>query len=136
MPKTRKSTSLTRLGELEADVMGVVWEKGRATVQDVKDVLEPRRALAYTTVMTVLSRLAEKGVVERHKEGRAYYYTPAASQEKVAGSLLHSLVKRLYAGATGKAIAQLLEKTEETVDDAELERLEALIHSKREARRP
>ena len=115
--------------------MNVVWEKGQATVQDVKEALEPRRPLAYTTIMTVMSRLAEKGVVERRKEGRAYYYTPAASQEKVAGSLLQSLVKRLYAGATARAIAQLLE-TEETVDDAELERLEALIRSKRKGRRP
>ena len=135
MPRPKKSAPLTRLGELETDIMNVVWEKGQATVQDVKDALEPRRTLAYTTIMTVMSRLAEKGVVERRKEGRAYYYTPAASQEKVAGSLLQSLVKRLYAGATAKAIAQLLE-TEETVDDAELERLEALIRSKRKGRRP
>ncbi len=134
MPKPKKPAPLTRLGELETDIMNVVWEKGQATVQDVKDALEPRRALAYTTVMTVMTRLAEKGVVERHKEGRAYYYTPVASQEKVAGSLLHSLVKRLYAGATAKAIAQLLE-TEDAVDDAELERLEALIRSRRKERR-
>jgi len=125
---------MSRLGELEADVMGVVWEMGKVTVQDVKDALEPRRALAYTTVMTVMSRLAEKGLLDRRKEGRAYYYTPAASQEKVAGSLLRSLVRRLYDGATGKAIAQLLE-SEENVDDAELERLEQLIHARREERK-
>ncbi len=135
MPKQKKPPKVTQLGELEAEIMGVVWEKGKATVQDVRDALHPRRSLAYTTVMTVMSRLAEKGVLERQKEGRAYYYTPAGSQEKVAGSLLRSLVKRLYAGATGKAVAQLLE-TEEGVDEAELERLEALIRSKRQARRP
>ncbi len=135
MPKSKKLPKLTQLGELEAEIMGVVWEKGKATVQDVRDALGPRRALAYTTIMTVMSRLAEKGVLERQKDGRAYYYTPAGSQEKVAGSLLHSLVKRLYAGATGKAVAQLLE-SDEAVDEAELERLEALIRSKRQARRP
>ncbi len=135
MPKSKKLPKLTQLGELEAEIMGVVWEKGKATVQDVRDALGPRRALAYTTFMTVMSRLAEKGVLERQKDGRAYYYTPAGSQEKVAGSLLHSLVKRLYAGATGKAVAQLLE-SDEAVDEAELERLEALIRSKRQARRP
>ncbi len=135
MAKQKKPAKISQLGELETEVMSIVWERGRATVQDVKDALEPRRALAYTTVMTVMSRLAEKGVLKREKEGRAYYYTPATSQEKVAGSLLQGLVRRLYAGATGKAIAQLLD-TEEPVDDAELERLEALIRSKREARRP
>ncbi len=135
MPKPKKSPKVTRLGELEAEIMGVVWEKGKATVQDVRDALGPRRALAYTTIMTVMSRLAEKGVLKRQKDGRAYYYTPVGSQEKVAGSLLQSLVRRLYAGATGKAVAQLLE-SEEGVDEAELERLEALIRSKRQARRP
>lgn len=119
-----------QLGELEAQVMSVVWEKGEATVQDVKDSLEPHRKLAYTTVMTVMSRLAEKGLLVRHKEGRAYVYKPADSQEKVAGSLLHSLVQRFYKGATVSAIAQLLE-TEEEVDEAELDRLEELIQAKR-----
>lgn len=131
MKKTIKRKKIDQIGELEAEVMSVVWEKGRASVQDVKDALEPRRSLAYTTVMTVMSRLAEKGMLAREKEGRAYYYTPAATQEKVAGSLLQSLVRRLYDGATGKAIAQLLE-SDEQVDDAELERLEALIHSRRQ----
>ncbi len=123
------------LGELEADVMTVVWEKGSATVQDVQDALEPHRPLAYTTIMTVMSRLAEKGLLKREKDGRAYIYTPAIGQDRAAGSILHSLVQRLYAGATGKAIAQRLE-TDEQVDDAELERLEKLIHSKREGRKP
>jgi predicted transcriptional regulator len=135
MEKSKPVREINQLGELEADVLGVVWEMSKATVQEVKDALEPRRPLAYTTVMTVMSRLAEKGILERRKEGRAYYYTPAASQQKVAGSLLNSLVRRLYDGATGKAIAQLLE-TDADVDDAELERLEQLIRSKRQGRRP
>ncbi len=124
---------INQLGDLEADVLGVVWERGKATVQEVKEALEPKRALAYTTVMTVMARLAQKGLLERRKEGRAYYYTPAASQQKVAGSLLNALVNRLYDGATGKAIAQLLE-TDESVDDAELERLEELIRQRRAQR--
>ncbi len=122
--------NIKQLGELETDVMSVAWERGRVTVQEVKDALAPRRALAYTTVMTVLSRLADKGMLERHKEGRAYFYSPVDPQEKVAGSLLRSLVRRLYDGATGKAIAHLLE-SDEAVDDAELERLEQLIRERR-----
>lgn len=128
---TRKKKEAQKLGDLEADVMGVVWEKGKATVQDVKDALAPGRTLAYTTIMTVMSRLAEKGMLERHKVGRAYVYSPADTQEKVAGSLLRSLVQRLYDGASMTAIAHLLE-SEEIVDETELERLEALIQAKRE----
>lgn len=135
MDKREKSVEIKQIGDLEADIMGVVWEKGKATVQEVLDALAPHRTLAYTTVMTVMSRLAEKGLLTREKEGRAFVYSPAVPQERTAGSLLQSLVRRLYDGATGKAIAQLLE-TEEDVDDAELERLEQLIRSKREGRRP
>ncbi len=135
MAKQAKPTKINQMGDLEADVMAVVWEKGKATVQEVQEQLAPRRTLAYTTVMTVMSRLAEIGLLNREKDGRAYVYSPAVAQDRAAGSILQSLIKRLYAGATGKAIAQLLE-TEENVDDAELERLEKLIRSKREGRKP
>lgn len=60
MSKNKKS-ALTQLGSLESEVIRVVWDNGEATVQQVKDILEPNRRLAYTTVMTVMSRLAEKG---------------------------------------------------------------------------
>lgn len=134
MPIKKKQAEISQIGDLEADVMSVVWEKGQATVQEVQETLAPRRSLAYTTVMTVMSRLAEKGMLRRVKEGRAYIYSPAVAQDKTAGSLLQSLVRRLYDGATGRAIAQLLE-TEEGVDDDELERLEQLIRAKREGRK-
>jgi len=135
MNKSSKPTKISQIGDLEADIMNLVWEKGKATVQDVQEALAPRRTLAYTTVMTVMSRLAEKGFLSREKEGRAYMYRPAIPQERAAGSILQTLVRRLYAGATGKAIAQLLE-TEEDVDDAELERLEQLIRARRESLKP
>jgi BlaI family penicillinase repressor len=133
-PKTKEKTdSGPTLGDLESEIMSAVWEKGEATVQDVQSALEPRRPLAYTTVMTVMSRLAQKGLLQRRKEGRAYVYTSTASQEKFAGSQLLSLVRRLYEGATGKAIAHLLE-IDDNVSAEELERLEALIRARRQGK--
>lgn len=126
-------TESKNLGELEAAVMSIIWDKGEASVQDVKDALEPTRPLAYTTIMTVMSRLSEKGMLNRRKEGRAYLYTPADSQEKVAGSLLRALVRRFYDGAAVSAIAHLLE-SEEELDEAKLTRLENLIKARREER--
>ena len=120
-----------QLGELESEVMAVVWDKGEATVHDVLTTLQPRRELAYTTVMTVMSRLAKKGLLRRRKVGKAYLYEPADSQAQVAGSLLRRLVDRLYEGAAAAAIAHLLE-SDEAIDEAELDRLEALIQAKRE----
>ncbi len=114
--------------------MSVIWNQGDVTVQDVKEALEPDRPLAYTTIMTVMSRLVKKGLLVRVKEGKAYLYRPATSKDKLAGSMLRSLVRKLYDGATGSAIAHLLESDEE-VDEAELDRLDELIRAKREARK-
>ena len=120
------------LGDLETDVMSVVWEKGQATVQDVQQALRPRRPLAYTTVMTVMSRLAKKGLLKPRKVGRGYVYSPKASKEKIGTSMLRSLIQRFYDGASTKAIAHLLE-TEKEIDETELARLEELIRARRGA---
>lgn len=131
MKKDTKAYSFDQLGDLQADIMRIVWEMGEATVHDVKTALEPTRSPAYTTVMTVMSRLAEQGMLERRKEGRAYIYAPVESQDDVAGTLLRSLVRRFFGGTASSAIAHLLE-TEEDVDEEELRRLEDLIRRKRE----
>ncbi|MGX7669867.1 BlaI/MecI/CopY family transcriptional regulator [Plantactinospora sp. DSM 117369] len=74
---------MTRLGDLERAVMDVLWDRGTGTGATVREVAEALRdrELAYTTVMTVLDRLAGKGMVEREREGRAWRYRPAASRE-------------------------------------------------------
>lgn len=122
-----------RLGELEAEIMAVVWAQGEATVQDVQRALEATRGSAYTTIMTVMGRLSDKGLLRRRKEGRAYVYEPAASQDSVAGSLLQTLIGRVYGGSSTRAIAHLIE-ADDQVDDSELKRLEALIRRKRRER--
>ena len=113
--------------------MRVVWARGDATVQHVVSALGPGREPAYTTIMTVMSRLAAKGLLRRQKEGRAYVYAPATPQHAVAGSLLKDLVAKLYAGSTTHAIEHLIE-VEADVSDHELARLEALIRAKRRER--
>ncbi len=70
-------------GELEGVVMDVLWDSATPLVpQAVRDRLDPGRPLAYTTVMTILVRLCDKGLVEREKVGRAYAYRPRQSREE------------------------------------------------------
>jgi predicted transcriptional regulator len=77
-----------RLGELERAVMEVLWDRGEpAAVREVAAALEPR-VLAYTTVMTVLDRLAKKGIVRRHRDGRAWRYEPTNSREGYIAQLM------------------------------------------------
>ncbi|MFV2017278.1 BlaI/MecI/CopY family transcriptional regulator [Micromonospora sp. LOL_023] len=82
---------MTRLGELERAVMDVLWDRdsatGPVTVRDVAEALQ-ERDLAYTTVMTVLDRLAGKGMVSRERAGRAWQYQPAASREAFIAQLM------------------------------------------------
>ncbi len=71
-----------RLGPLEAEVLGVLWRSGRPMpVREVAGALNAGRGapLAYTTVMTVMSRLARKGILARSRSGRGYVYTPVAA---------------------------------------------------------
>lgn len=80
MTATPQSNGLSRpLPELELEVMKALWNLETGTVADVKERLDPFRPLAYTTVMTVLDRLARKGAVTRKKQGRGYLYRPAIS---------------------------------------------------------
>ncbi|MEY9214709.1 BlaI/MecI/CopY family transcriptional regulator [Thermobifida halotolerans] len=77
-----------RLGDLERAVMDVLWERTEPmTVREVGRALADRD-LAHTTVMTVLDRLAKKGVVHRTREGRAWRYRPAASREAYVSELM------------------------------------------------
>ena len=75
------------LGELERAVMAQLWSADEPlTVRDVHDQLE--RELAYTTVMTVLGRLAKKGLVRQERDGKAYRYAAASSRDQMAASLM------------------------------------------------
>ncbi len=127
------NSSETRLGELETHVMDLLWERDEASVQEVRRALAPDRELAYTTVLTVLSRLYDKGLVERRKEGRAYIYSAATPRDEVSAPILERLVKRLFGGSRSRAVAQLLQGGEE-IPDEELERLEGLIRARRRER--
>lgn len=84
---------MPRLGKLEAAVMDVLWSAGGLlTVREVLDRMPPQRKLAYTTVMTVLSNLHRKAMVERQATGRAYSYRPTLSREGVAAASLREIL--------------------------------------------
>lgn len=78
-------------GALEAEILAALWAAGRPlTPGEVLEELGDR--LAYTTVMTALSRLHEKGAVERERSGRAYAYTPVLDQAGIAATRMRALL--------------------------------------------
>lgn len=81
------------MGELEAAVMDVLWDRGGwSTPGEVHEVLSAERPLAYTTVMTILVRLCEKGRLERQRDGRAYAYRPLQSRAEHAAARMSDVL--------------------------------------------
>jgi predicted transcriptional regulator len=84
---------MPHLGKLEAAVMDVLWSiDSPLTVREVLDKMPPQRHLAYTTVMTVLSNLLRKGLLEREPVGRAYSYRPTLSRQAAGAAALREIL--------------------------------------------
>lgn len=111
------------LGELQAEVMAAFWRRGDATVRDVVDDLNRTRKLAYTTVLTLVSRLWTRGLLVREPEGRGFRYRPAKSRDVLLGELSDELIDRLFADFGEIAVARLGERLE-TLDPKRRARLE------------
>jgi len=84
-----KSTSL---GELQQQIMGIVWQSEKpVTISDVCVVLSKKRKIAYTTVMTIMGRLVEKGLLIRDLSGSSYLYRPRVNREKFVERAVHNI---------------------------------------------
>lgn len=113
------------LGEAELAVLRVLWDHGPLTVRDVMDHLHERgRKVAYTTVLTFLSRLEQKGFVVSDKAELAYVYRTKVSRDSVVKSRVKSLLDQLYDGAAGPMVLRLIEDGKFSADEiAQLRKL-------------
>lgn len=121
------------LGELEAEIMECMWERGSASVREVHVCLAERREIAYTTVMTVMGRLADKGMLARRSEGRAYVYSPSQTRDSFCTGVVKSVVAGLFGGTDRPVLAHFVESLSGD-DGAELDLLAAIIDEKRRER--
>ena len=95
------------LPALELEVMKVLWQLGTATVGQVQLELRRRRPFAYTTIMTVLDRLAKKGAVSRLKQGRGYLYTPVLSRDSALHLAVERVMRDFFDGSPELMVAHL-----------------------------
>lgn len=116
------------LAELQLAIMQVLWDKGEATVAEVRDALEPRRPLAYTTVGTMLAKMEEQDRVAHRSDGRVNVYRPKLRREQVTRSMVTDLADRLFDGDVTQLVCQLLEGRNVTRED--LGELKKLIRQK------
>jgi predicted transcriptional regulator len=111
------------LGDLELDVMRVIWERKRATVREVLEALAAKRLLAYTTVMTIMGRLAEKGLLAVDKQSKTHRYRPVYTQEEFEAQAVGKVVDSLIADFGSElAIHQFVERLS-AADPEQLRRL-------------
>ncbi len=122
-------------GQLESRVMELVWQKGSATVREVHRTLTRRQKdVAYTTVMTVMSRLHEKGFLTREPEGNAFRYHPTASREEFLAKASLEVFSGLTEDLSGPVMSAFVDKLGAD-ESRRLEELAKLIESKRKKRK-
>ncbi|MBE0446711.1 MAG: BlaI/MecI/CopY family transcriptional regulator [Actinobacteria bacterium] len=99
------------LGELEACIMQIIWQRGRVTVKDVFIDIYPKRRLAYTTIMTVMRRLTEKGILEQDRSTRTYFYTPKVDQEKMALVIVENVLNKVVSGSPVDLLISIIDSS-------------------------
>ena len=100
--------TLHALGETEMELLQHVWALGSASVSDVHARVLRTREVAYTTVMTVLKKLASKGYLSYAKDGNAYIYSAAQAPEAVRRDLLQGLMEKAFQGSPGALVQTLV----------------------------
>lgn len=100
--KKSKKIGIGGVSNLEADILKIVWETDQITVRDVYDELRKRRRgrryVPYTTVMSTMSKLAKKRLLQQNKTAKAYRYTAAVSREDLAKSIVQNVIEKILDG--------------------------------------
>jgi BlaI family penicillinase repressor len=126
---SKKKLSDIRLGRLELQIMNVVWDKGRATVHDVKDTISRGRKPAYSTILTMMRKLEAKGYLSHDVDDRTYVYRPTISRQTVRQGVIGDLLDRLFEGSPSLLLNSLVEQNR--ISEEELREIRKLITKRR-----
>ncbi len=120
------------LGKLESEIMEIVWRKGcQVTIRDVYEEIQAGRKIAYTTVMTVMGRLATKKLLQKWSVGNTYYFLPTASRDEFTRSIVGRVLDSLLDDFADATLAHLIKRVQR--DDLDtIRKLEELLASYQE----
>src|ERR1041385_6275097 len=108
----------------ELEILKVVWQRGQATVREVYRDLSAQRKIAYTTVLTMMGILEQKGHLKKTAGERAYIYSPTKPQQQLVGSMVKEFVHRVFNGSAQPLLVHLMEDPDIPADElAEIEKL-------------
>jgi BlaI family penicillinase repressor len=117
------------LTDQELEIMKVVWRNGTATVRDVYEELLKHRKIAYTTVMTMMGILEQKGRLKKEADEKAYVYRPSEPQGKVVASMVKDFVKRVFDGSAKPLLVHLVESRH--ISQENLDEINKLLKTRR-----
>ena len=117
--------SLAALSRAETEILRIVWQLGRGTVQEVLDGLPKDRQIAYATVQTLLRRLEGKGYVTHEARGKAHVFRPAVRREEVVRRTVGDFVDRLFGGDPVPLLLHLADRADLSAED--IERLRRIL---------
>lgn len=110
----------------ELEALKVLWDRGEATVRDVGDALNERGAeLAYTTVLSLLQVMEQKGLIAHRREGKAYVYLPLVERDRTFRELAGGFLERVFDGAVDEYLVHALKSRR--MSAKQLDELEAMI---------
>lgn len=114
----------------ELEVLQVLWDRGPATVREVLEILNEKKQRAYTSVMSLLNVMTEKGLLERQPQGRAFLYSPTQAREETLSGMVGDLLERAFAGSTNALVTHLLAEAQPSA--RELDEIHKLIETFRQ----
>jgi predicted transcriptional regulator len=121
----RRKLATPTAGDLE--ILHVLWERGPSTVREVLDVLNEGRERAYTSVMSLLNIMADKGLVKREPQGRAFLYEARKPRERTLGTIVGDVLGKAFEGSAHELVAHVLEQSRPSA--AELEQIRQVIEA-------
>jgi BlaI family penicillinase repressor len=131
--KTDEDSGDVSLSELQLDLMRTLWRRDEASVAEIAAALSERRELAHTTVATLLTRLAKRGLVEARRDGRQLLYRAAVAEPEVRRSMVGDLLRSVFGGDPKALLAHLVSERE--LGSRDLERVRSLLARKPEKSR-
>lgn len=113
----------------ELEILKVVWQRGPSTVREVYQDLLKQRKIAYTTVLTMMGILEQKGHLKKKAGEKAYVYTAAKPQAQVMDNMVKEFIHRVFNGSAKPLLVHLVE--DQGISSEELDEIEALVRDRR-----
>ena len=125
-----KKRDVPKPTESELELLGILWDRGQATVRDLYDAVNAQRPVVYTGVLKLLQIMTDKGLVQRDERERAHVYSAAVAREDTERQFMQELSKRFFAGSAATMALRALEM--EPASDEELDEIRKLLRRRKQ----